>query len=93
MSHTGVDVIDFLLITIYPVAGIFAVEMASRIIRAPKWVKLLAQALTCIGFAVAYFSFPGDEKFPLTAVVLLALAAALFYQARRARVSPESSPY
>jgi len=27
MSHTGVDVIDFLFYTIYPVIGIFVVEM------------------------------------------------------------------
>lgn len=93
MSHTGVEVFDFLLITIYPVVGIFAVELGSRAARAPKWAKLVAQAIVCIGFGVAYFSFPGDEKFPLTAVVLFALAVALFYQARRARISPESSPY
>jgi len=93
MSHTGVEVFDFLLITIYPVIGIFAVEMASRAVRAPKWIKLWIQALVSVGFAAAYFSFPGDEKFPLTAVVLLALAVALFYQGRRARISPDRSPY
>ena len=30
MSHTGVDVIDFLFYTIYPVIGIFIVEGISR---------------------------------------------------------------
>lgn len=84
---------DFLLITVYPVAGIFAVEVASRAARAPKWAKLWAQAAVSVGFAAAYLSFPGDEKFPLTAVVLLALAAALLYQGRRARISPDKSPY
>lgn len=93
MSHTGVEVFDFLLITIYPVIGIFAVEMASRAARAPKWAKLWTQAAVSVGFAAAYFTFPGDEKFPLTAVVLLALAVALLYQGRRARVSPDRSPY
>jgi len=93
MSHTGVEVFDFLLITVYPVIGIFAVEMASRAAKAPKWAKLWAQAAVSTGFAVAYFSFPGDEKFPLTAVVLLALAVALFYQGRRAKISPDKSPY
>ena len=93
MSHTGVEVFDFLLITIYPVMGLFAVEIVSRAIKAPKWIKLWVQAFVLIGFAIAYFSFPGDEKFPLTAVVLLALAAALFYQGRRAKISPDKSPY
>lgn len=93
MSHTGVEIFDFLLITIYPVIGLFVVEMISRVTRAPKWIKLWVQAIVSIGFAVAYLSFEGDEKFPLTAVVLLVLAAALFYQGRRAKISPDKSPY
>lgn len=93
MSHTGVEVFDFLLFTIYPVIGLLVVEIASRLTRSPKWIKLCIQAFVSIGFAIAYFSFPGDEKFPLTAIVLLALAIALFYQARRAKISPDKSPY
>ncbi len=93
MSHTGVEVFDFLLLTIYPVAGIFAVEMASRAVGAPKWAKLWAQAVVSAGFAAAYLTFPGDESLPLTAVVLLALAVALAYQGRRAKISPDKSPY
>ena len=93
MSHTGVEVFDFLLITAYPVMGLFAVEAASRLIKAPKWAKLWTQAVVAIGFAAAYLSFEGDEKFPLTAIVLLVLAVALLYQGRRARISPEKSPY
>ena len=41
MSHTGVDVIDFLFYAIYPVIGIFAVEGISRLVKAPKWIKLV----------------------------------------------------
>lgn len=93
MSHTGVDVFDFLLLTVYPVAGLLAAEIACRALRAPKWAKLWGQAAVSVGFAVAYFSFPGDQSLPLTAVVLLALALALAYQGRRARMSPEKSPY
>ena len=33
MSHTGVDVIDFLFYTIYPVIGIFVVEVISRLVK------------------------------------------------------------
>ena len=50
MSHTGVDVIDFLFYTIYPVIGIFVVEAISRLIKAPKWIKLWVQAIISIGF-------------------------------------------
>ena len=88
------DVIDFLYYTIYPVLGIFAVEGVSRLARLPKWIKLWAQAGVSMGFGVYYwFVLPAPQNFPLTGLVLLALAAALIYQGRRARISPDRSPY
>ena len=75
MSHTGVDVIDFLFYTIYPVIGIFIVEGISRLVKSPKWIKLWAQALVAIGFGIYYwFVLPEPENFPLTGLVLFALA-------------------
>jgi len=94
MSHTGVEVIDFLLYTIYPVIGIFIVEGVSRLTRAPKWLKLWTQAAVSAGFGSYYwFVLPYPQNFPMTGLVLFALALALLYQGRRARISPEKSPY
>jgi len=94
MSHTGVDVVDFLLYTIYPVIGIFIVEAISRLIKAPKWIKLWVQAAVSIGFGVYYwFVLPAPQNFPLTAMVMFALGIALIYQGRRAKISPDKSPY
>jgi fucose 4-O-acetylase-like acetyltransferase len=94
MSHTGVEVFDFLLFSIYPVFGILAVEVVSRLIKAPKWIKLWVQAAVSIGFGVYYwFVLPVPQNFPLTAMVMFALAIALIYQGRRAKISPEKSPY
>ena len=94
MSHTGVDVIDFLLYTIYPVIGIFVIEGISRLVKAPKWIKLWIQAVVAIGFGIYYwFILPAPQNFPLTAMVMFALAIALIYQGRRAKISPDKSPY
>lgn len=94
MSHTGVDVVDFLFYTIYPVIGIFVVEMISRLVKAPKWAKLWTQAIVSIIFGVYYwFVLPAPQNFPLTALVMFALAFALIYQGKRARISPDKSPY
>ncbi len=94
MSHTGVDFFDFLYYTIYPVIGIFTVEAISRLIKAPKWVKLWVQAIISIGFGVYYwFILPVPQNFPLTAMVMFALAIALIYQGKRAKISPNKSPY
>lgn len=94
MSHTGVDVVDFLFYTIYPVIGIFLVEGISRIVKFPKWIKLWIQAAVSIGFGIYYwFILPPPQNFPLTALVMFALAVALIYQGKRAKISPDKSPY
>jgi len=94
MSHTGVEVFDFLLLSIHPVIGLFAIEAISRLIKAPKWIKLWVQAAVSIGFGVYYwFILPAPQNFPLTAMVMFVLAIALIYQGRRAKISPEKSPY
>ena len=107
MSHPGsVDIIDFVLLTIYPVMALFTIEILSRIIsktakHVPSWLKLSIQGITMVGFAVAYTVFlpffvnqdHTAEPHTITAFCLLALAAALFYQARRAKMNPEKSIY
>ena len=94
MTHTGVDVIDFLFYTIYPVIGIFTVEVISRVIKAPKWIKLWSQAAVSIGFGIYYwFILPEPRNFPLTGMVMFALALALIYQGKRAKISPNKSHY
>ena len=109
MSHPGsVDIIDFVLLTIYPVGALFIIEILSRIIsRTAKpvhsWLKLSIQGITMVGFSVAYLAFipffinqdkaHSAEPHAITAFCLLALAVALFYQARRAKINPEKSLY
>ena len=83
MSHTSVDVFDFILFTFYPVIFLFAIELVSRLFHFAKWIKLLIQGLTALGFAVAYVTLPDDKKFPLTAAVLIFLSIALFYQTHK----------
>jgi hypothetical protein len=91
MSHLNVDVIDFLLLTVYPVVGLFIVEMAGRAIKLKNWIKLTTQAVISIGFAVAYLTLITAHW--LTALVLFALAAALFYQARLSKLKPGRPMY
>jgi hypothetical protein len=94
MTHTGVDIIDFLFYTIYPVIGIFTVELISRITKTPKWIKLWIQATVSIGFGIYYwFVLPEPQNFPLTGLVMFVLAIALIYQGNRAKISPDKSPY
>ena len=91
MSHLGIDVIDYLLLTIYPVVGLFVIEIICRALKITSWIKLVIQGMLCIGFTIAYVTLIVAHW--LTAIVLLALAIALLYQARIAKMKPGQSIY
>ncbi len=91
MSHLDVDVIDFLLLTIYPVSALFVIEMIARAIKISSWIKLSIQAVTMIGFGIAYVTVITAHW--LTSIVLFALAVTLFYQARRTKIDPKKAMY
>lgn len=91
MSHLDIDVVDFLLITIYPVIGLFIVEIISRKLKIPSWSKLIVQGTISAAFAVTYVTVITAHW--LTSVVLFALSITLFYQARRAKIHPDKSIY
>ena len=63
MSHAGsVDIIDFVLLTIYPVGALFIIEITTRLVNKnkiviPSWIKLSIQGIVMVAFAVAYTVF------------------------------------
>ncbi|WOV93694.1 MAG: hypothetical protein R1F52_03435 [Candidatus Nitrosoabyssus spongiisocia] len=89
MSHLDVDVFDFLLIALYPGAGLLIIELISRAVKIPNWIKLSIQGIAMLGFAVAYVTLITAHW--LTSLVLAALAISLFYQARRMRIFPNKT--
>lgn len=89
MSHLNVDVIDFILLTVYPVAALFIIEIICRAVKIANWVKLVSQGVVCVGFGVAYVTLITAHW--LTAIVLFALAIALLYQARLSKIRPSQS--
>jgi len=91
MSHLDVDIIDFLILTIIPVAVLFVIEMICRAIKVVSWIKLIIQGIMMMAFAVGYMTVITPHV--LTALCLLALSGALFYQARRAKIDPKKSQY
>ncbi|MDE1725856.1 MAG: hypothetical protein KGH89_01155 [Thaumarchaeota archaeon] len=89
--HNGIDLDVYFEIILYPVAGLFIIEMISRAAKIPSWIKLMTQALMCIGFGIAYLVMHVAHW--LTAGVLLALAIALFYQAKLSKLDPQKALY
>lgn len=89
--HNGIDLDVYFEIIIYPVAALFIIEMISRAAKIPNWIKLLAQAVSCLGFGTAYLFMQVSHW--LTAGVLLALAIALLYQAKVSKLNPQKALY
>jgi peptidoglycan/LPS O-acetylase OafA/YrhL len=104
MSHPGsVDIIDFLAFTIYPFLALGAIELISRAIKIPSWKKLSVQGVSMIILSVIYVVSPSMivtqennvhvEPLWMSILVMLALAATLFYQARRSKIDPSKAEY
>ncbi len=89
--HNGIDLDVYFEIILYPVAGLFVIEMIFRLAKIANWIKLLTQAVMCVGFGISYITMQVANW--LTAGVLLALAIALFYQAKRSKLDPQKALY
>ncbi len=89
--HNGIDLDVYFLIILYPVAALFVIEMICRLAKIPNWIKLLTQAVMCTGFGIAYLTMHVAHW--LTGGVLIALAFALFYQAKLSKINPQKALY
>ncbi|MGB9003341.1 MAG: hypothetical protein WCC52_06010 [Nitrosotalea sp.] len=85
------DLYVYFEIILYPVVGMLVIEMVSRTAKISNWIKLLTQALMCVGFGIAYLIIQVTNW--MTAGVLLALAIALFYQAKLSKFNPQKALY
>ena len=89
--HNGIDLDVYFLLIIYPVVGLFIIEIIFRATKIANWIKLLSQAIMCVAFGIAYLTMQVAHW--LTAGVLLALAIALLYQAKISKSNPRKSLY
>lgn len=92
MAHFGDDIFDFLLPTFYPVIALFVIEIIYRATKIASWIKLTTQGTAMIVLGISYLFMLHTELW-FTTLVLLALAGALFYQARRAKIDPAKTTY
>jgi len=87
----GVRFDTYFLIILYPVVGLFVIEMVCRVAKISSWIKLLSQATMCVVFGIVYLTMQVAHW--LTGGVLLALSFALFYQAKLSKLNPERALY
>ena len=66
MSHLDVDIFEFLILTIIPVAALFIIEMICRVVKVQSWPKLAVQGIVMVSFGIAYLTM--ETPHTLTAI-------------------------
>lgn len=89
MSHNGVDIIDFVLYTIYPTAVFFAIGLTAKKTGMKQLYTYLAQAAACFAFAAAYFIFVPLGGAQGLAIILAMFGALLLFMARKQKIQTE----
>jgi hypothetical protein len=86
MVHLGIDIDQFILLTLYPAAAFFVIGYAAKKTKMHATKSYLLQAVTCIAFAIAYiFAVPNGGAQGL-AIVLGMFGALLLFVARKQKI-------
>lgn len=87
MTHNGVDIVDYVLYTIYPSAAFFAVGFIAKATRMRQFYTFVIQAAICFAFAGAYFMIPEGGGQGL-AIILAMFGGLLLFMARKQKIRP-----
>jgi predicted permease len=88
LTHNGIDIDQFILLTIYPTATFFLIGLFSRRFRLGEPLKYAVQAFGCIFFAIVYIVTIPNGGAQGLAVVLILFGGILFLMARKHIVYP-----
>lgn len=87
MTHNGIDIVDFVLYTVYPTAAFFTIGMIAKKTHMRQLYTYILQAVVCLAFGGAYFLIPQGGGQGL-AIVLLMFGALLLFMARKQKIHP-----
>lgn len=92
MGHLGIDIDQFILLTIYPGAAFFAVSYIAKKTNMRAVLSYTLQAATCIAFSIAYFVAIPNGGAQGLAIVLGMFGVLLLFMARKQKIQqPEQS--
>ncbi|HUG96681.1 MAG TPA: hypothetical protein VMJ94_04010 [Nitrososphaera sp.] len=86
MVHLGIDIDQFILLTIYPAAAFFAVGFIAKKTKMQAAKLYLLQALTCIAFSIAYFIVVPNGGAQGLAIVLAMFGVLLLFMAKKQKI-------
>jgi hypothetical protein len=86
MVHLGIDIDEFILLTIYPAAAFFAIGYVAKKTKMQAAKSNFLQGITCIAFSIAYvFAVPNGGAQGL-AIVLGMFGVLLLFIARKQKI-------
>lgn len=91
MVHLGIDIDQFILLTIYPAAAFFAVGYISKKTKMRPLISYMLQAAICFSFAIGYLVLVPNGGAQGLAVVLLMFGGVLLFMARKQSIEQEQS--
>jgi hypothetical protein len=89
LTHNGIDIDEYILLTLYPAIIIFGLGFAAKKKKIRQSVTYLLQGSICIIFSIAYFLVIPNGGAQGLAIVLALFGVLLFFVARKYIIHPE----
>jgi hypothetical protein len=89
LPHNGVDIDQYILLTIYPIIAFFVIALLGKKFKLDEVFKYFFQGLSCILFAIFYIILIPRGGAQGLAIVLILFGVLLFFMARKQKISPK----
>jgi hypothetical protein len=88
LTHNGIDIDQFILLTIYPTITFFIIGLVAKRLALGEPLKYASLASSCIVFGIIYFLAVPNGGAQGVATVLILFGAILFLMARKYIIHP-----
>jgi hypothetical protein len=89
LPHNGVDIDQYILLTIYPIVAFFGIAILGKKFKLNEALKYFFQGISCILFAVIYIMLIPRGGAQGLAIILILFGILLFFMARKQKISPK----
>lgn len=89
MPHLGIDIDQYILLTIYPAAVFFAIGYIAKKTKMRQAISYSLQAVMCIAFSIVYFVVVPNGGAQGLAIVLVMFGALLLFMAKKQRTQQQ----
>jgi O-antigen/teichoic acid export membrane protein len=89
LPHNGVDIDQYILLTIYPIVVFFAIAILGKKFKLDEALKYFFQGVSCILFAVFYIILIPRGGAQGLAIILILFGILLFFMARKQKIFPK----